>query len=593
MLVALAITAGARGINFSISLADGSGILQPNTAASLRLSLMADDVNGEAKYVETQNVTSNAYGVAHAIFGEGTVAGGEWDKINWSNDKMYLKVERNVNGTYETLNVMQLGAVPYAYHAKTAESLALQSPNGTKWTLNVDNNGNLTTSKAAPANAPEYGTVDYIFDLDALPTITIEITTEEWNTLLHNYDLNSQNEDCVHANFYFSKYGRVDRLEDIGLRLRGNTSRVRPEGSFGEEHQVNGDYHHIHFGFRFQKFNKGEENLLSGTDRFNLRWAKGDPTYVHEVYGYDLMRRFGVYTTAKSSYCMVYLKIVEEDAPVYLGVSEMFECYDDQYIADHTANGDFAGTSGFMWKGSWGSGIPANFKEAARWAMGIENVTLDPSESESYTYDFKGKKKKLEEAKDQLMDFITKITTLKGNDFKTWAEEAIDMDLLLKAMACDYAIGNWDGWWGNGNNYYMYFDNDGDGKMRYIPYDLDNTLGTCYGNMDACTLSPLQWGSSPLAKKILGDPEFWSKFIGYCDELADLNNDYLNPTSSKERIYKWWNLIGKHVQNDTWEDCSVSDHPASWSGTPHYRLTSDDDDNFFTTKIKTINNLPR
>lgn len=590
LLVALAVTAGARGINFSITLTDETGMLQADTDATLRLSLIADDVNGEAKYVETQNVKSNAYGVVHTVFGEGTSVGGDWNAIDWNNDALYLKVERNVNGTYELLNTMRLGAVPYAYHAKTAEGLSLKSPDGTAWNVGVDNKGNLVTSKAAPSDAPKYGTVDYIFDINALPTITIEITTDEWNTLLHNYDLNSQNEECVHANFYFSKYGRVDRLEDIGLRLRGNTSRVRPEGSYGQEHQVNGDFHHIHFGFRFQKFQKGDENLLSGTDRFNLRWAKGDPTYVHEVYGYDLMRRFGVYTTAKSSYCMVYLKFVEEEEPVYLGVSEMFECYDEQYLADHTANGDFAGATGFMWKGSWGSGIPANFSSADRWAMGIENVTLNPDESESYSYDYKSKKKKLEEAKDQLMDFITKVNTLNGDEFKTWAESAIDIDLFLRAMACEYAIGHWDDFWGNGNNYYIYFDNDGDKKMRYIPYDLDNTLGTTWGNYDSGTQSPYQWGACPLANKVLGVTEWNNKFLSYLDQLIDPANDYFDAAKSKVRIQKWWSLINGHTQNATWEDCSIQDTPASWSNNRSYRVANDEN-NYFTVKANTIRNL--
>lgn len=590
----LALNVAARGINFSLTLTDASGSTQPSTEATLRMSLMAERSDADACYIETHKVTSNPYGVVHAALGEGSVVAGNWDDIDWSVSPMYLKVERaDASGNYALMNILPLGAVPYAYHAAKAEKLTLTSPNGSAWDVTVDNNGNLGTSIAIPADAPEYGTVDYIFDLKALPTLTIEITTDEWNTLLHNYDLNRDNEECVHANFYFNKYGRIHKIEDIGLRLRGNTSRVRPEGNPGENHVPGAQIHHVHFGFRFQKFHKDDDNyLLSGTDRFNLRWAHGDPTYVHEMYGYDLMRRFGVYTTAKASYCTVYLKFVEEEKPVYLGVSEMFECYDDQYLADHVAAGDFKGATGYMWKGSWGSGVAADFTNPSRDLMGIENASLDPSQNAYFTYDYKSKKKQLETAKDQLEAFITNLNNLKGEEFRTWAEKSIDIDLLLRAMACEAAVGHWDNFWCNGNNYYIYFDNDGDGRLRYFPYDLDNTLGTSGALFDAGTQSPLEWGHSPLANKLLEVPEWKAKYIDYLYQLADENNDFLNPAKSAERIRTWQNLIRGFVANDTHEDNSISDRPADWSSTPQYRLL-EDTDNFFKARIDAIHAIQR
>lgn len=583
----------ARGINFAVTLADSEGNLQPSTEALVRLSVIPEDESLPATYIETHDAVSNEYGVANLVLGEGAVVAGVWDDIDWSVSAMYLKVERadSPSSAYNTVSVMRLGAVPYAYHADAAERLVLTSPDGQKWEVKAGDNGAVYAESMTPPQGPEYGTVDYIFDMNALPSLTIEISTDEWNQLLTNFDMNPNNEECVHADFYFNKYGRINHLEDIGVRLRGNTSRVRPEGKTGELHRPDGNFRHVHFGFRFQKFHKDDpDRLLSGTDRFNLRWAKEDPTYCHEIYGFDLMRRFGVWTTARSSYCRVFIKIKEERTPIYYGVYEMFEAYDDQYLDDHVAANRFAGNSGFMWKGSWGSGIPANFSQQARWAMGIENVTLDPSETQEFTYDYKSKKKKLEEAKDQLMEFIKNLNTLEGDAFKTWAEGAIDIDLLLKAMACEVAIGHWDNFWSNGNNFYFYFDNDGDGRMHYMPYDLDNTLGSS-GSFDAATRNPLKWGDSPLANKILSVDEYRSRFIGYLNELADPANDYIDPVKSAARISRWHDMIRDYVNNDTHEDTVVRDAPASWSSTPDYRvLDTDSENNFFTVKINTIKN---
>lgn len=593
LTILLPLNSLAGGINFSLTLTDDEGNLQPSTDTQLRLSLKTSATGNESMYIETQEVTSNPYAVVHTTFGDGTKVAGDWNDIDWGADQLYLQVERATPSGYILLNTIQIGAVPYAYHAEKAAALTLKSPNGTSWDVEVDNDGNLSTSMVAPDGSPEYGTVDYLFDLDALPSITIEITTEQWNELLHNYDLNPGNEECVHVNFYFNKYGKVHSLQDVGLRLRGNTSRVRPEGSTGEDHVPGRSIRHTHLGFRFQKFHKNDPDyMLSGTDRFNLRWPKGDPTFVHEVYGYDLMRRFGVYTAARSSFCMVYLKFVEEEKPIYMGISEMFECYDDAYLADHTSYGDFAGTGGFLWKGGWsaldGNWYGADFAHPYRGLMGIAVATLDPAETEDYAYDYKSKKKKLEEAKDQLETFITNLNTLQGDEFRTWAEGAIDVDLLLRAMAVEAAIGHWDDFWCNGNNFYAYFDNDGDGRLRYIPYDMDNTLGVS-GSFDVGTKNPLKWGHSPLANKLLTIPEWRERYIDYLFELADENNDLFDPAKSAARITTWHDLIRDHVKNDCGVDNWLNDSPG-WGETQQYRLL-DEENNYFSTRIEAIRQL--
>lgn len=587
----------AHGINLSLTLNDINGTIQPSTDATLRVSIVTSDDGSDILYSETHNVTSNPYGAVHTLLGEGHPVSGIWQDIDWSIDPLYIHIERDDNnGNFNTISIMRLGAAPYAYHAESAENITLQSPNGKLWNLEVDDYGHISATAAPPANAPAYGTVDYLFDMQALPEITIEVTTEQWNELLHNYDLNRANEECVHANIYFKKYGRTHSLQDIGLRLRGNTTRVRPEGDYGTTHTPGANIRRVHFGFRFQKFHKDDPAwTLSGTDRFNLRWAKVDPTYIHEIYGYDLMRRFGVYTTARASFCKVYLKFAEEEKPVYMGISEMFECYDDQYLADHTDYGDFAGTSGYMWKGGWG---PYNngwdgafFWNPDKALMGICNETLDPTETEEYAYDYKSKKKKLEDAKTQLSDFISKLNSLSGEEFKNWAESSIDVDLMLRVMACEAALGHWDDFWCNGNNFYMYFDNDGDKKMKFMPYDLDNTLGNggIYAN---ATRDLLNWGNSPLANKLLEVPEYRSKYISFLKELADPQNDYLDPDKSASRIKKWHELIKDYVKNDTWEGNIIEDKSSSYEGNPEYHLLQDDN-NFFRLKVQTINALDR
>ncbi|MBO5882326.1 MAG: hypothetical protein J6Q21_03680, partial [Alistipes sp.] len=73
----------------------------------------------------------------------------------------------------------------------------------------------------------------WVFDMEALPEIHIEVSEEEWNRLLEEYDRNSDTNAYIHCDVDFESKGESHSFEDAGLRLRGNTSRRRPEGNGG------------------------------------------------------------------------------------------------------------------------------------------------------------------------------------------------------------------------------------------------------------------------------------------------------------------------------------------------------------------------
>jgi hypothetical protein len=71
--------------------------------------------------------------------------------------------------------------------------------------------------------------------------------------------------------------------------------------------------------------------------------------------------------------------------------------------------------------------------------------------------------------------------------------------------------------------------------------------------------------------------------------------DLFDVTKSMQRISIWKNLIQNHISNDTGEDMSIDDKPASWGNAPFYRLTTGNDQggsngnaNYFSTKAKTV-----
>ena len=420
----------------------------------------------------------------------------------------------------------------------------------------------------------------YIYDITALPEITLEVPLAEWNKFLNYYDQNPNNEEYVSGKFTFVKNGTTETLENIGLRLKGNTSRRRPEGVNGEVHNAtNPDWHHASFALSFKKYIKTQ--LFHNSEKLVLKWFKDDAMYSREVFSYDLFERMGVYTAPQSSYCKLTIKVVGDSKPAYYGVYQLLEPVDDVYLANRSS---FFTTKGNLWKANWG----ASLKDPSTSNMGIEDVTL--TYTNTPIYDYKGSKSNLEAAKSQLADFINNINNKTGDDFKNYIAQKMDVNLFLKTYAVNVTVGMWDDYWNNSNNYYFYFDEAG--KFYFIPYDYDNTLGTSLLMTDSGTQNPLTWGKSadnPFVAKVLSIPEYKTQYIKYLNDLIDKKYDLFYVNYSQQRIENWQSKIVSYISNDTGEDMSLSDVPASWGNCGFYKIRGNSStDNFFVRKASSI-----
>ena len=422
----------------------------------------------------------------------------------------------------------------------------------------------------------------YIYDIEAVPEISLEISKEEWNKILNYYDQNPQNEEYIVGKFGFNKTGTAESLDSIGVRLRGNTSRRRPEGLTGQQHNsVNPDWKHASFTVNFKKYRKAQK--FHDSEKLILKWFKDDSNYVREVYSYDLFERFGVWTAPQSSYCKLTIKITGDAKPAYFEVYQMVEPVDETYLSNRTSF--YKSTTGNLWKANYGADLKNTSTSADR--MGIENVTL--TSNYSPIYDYKGKKGNLEASKSQLVDFITQINSKSGGDFRSYISSKMDVNLFLKTYAVNVTIGMWDDYWSNSNNFYFYFDSDD--KFYFIPYDYDNTLGTSLLIVDSGLQNPLQWGKSsenPLVAKILTIPEYRTQYLKYLNDLVDKKYDLFYTTYSQQRILKWRSKIANYISNDTGEDMTIQDLPANWGNQSRYRLLSNDQNNFFSVKTNSI-----
>lgn len=149
---------------------NASGAPIANGNVSLKISILENSATGTVLYTETHNKTTNAKGLVNLNIGQGTATTGTFGGINWGANTKFVKVEMDPAGgsNYTNVGVNQLMSVPYAQVSKTVvtgagQGITLTSPNGTAYTLNVDNSGNLNlpvtsgSNTSFPANIYMYG----------------------------------------------------------------------------------------------------------------------------------------------------------------------------------------------------------------------------------------------------------------------------------------------------------------------------------------------------------------------------------------------------------------------------------------------------
>ena len=452
-----------------------------------------------------------------------------------------------------------------------------------------DNNEQPPLNNDYPNTAWAAGELDWVFDMNVVPEILIEVTKDEWNKLLEAYDRNSATNAYIHCDVSYKSKGEEYYFEDAGLRLRGNTSRRRPEGNGGEMHQTNNtDWHHCHFMVNLRKYQKDDDHELHNVRKLHLKWHKDDRAYCREIYCYDLFRRFGIWTAPYSSYCRLWIHIEGDSNPAYYGVYEQIEAIDDKFIKkrkeffdDHNHN---------LWKCVYGADLNYNNIRSA-------DIYYDDDSDANHTYELKTNTENFNAAKEQLIEFSKNVTQLQGQDFHDWIASVCDVRLLLRTYAVNVVVGMWDDYWNNKNNYYIYFNSSDKNnyKFFFIPYDYDNTLGTslnCGAQSDSGRQDPLNWGNtneSPLIGKILQFDDYRKIYIEALNELIDPANNLFYYQYSIDRINGWHSMIRDYVVNDTDEDCEIKDRPAGWGNIYEYRiLDAGSSMNFFKVKAESI-----
>jgi len=113
-------------MSYQAVIRNSSNQLVTSTAVGIQISILQGSPDGTAVYVETQTPITNANGLVSIEIGGGTVVSGDFTTINWANGHYFIKTETDLAGgtSYTITGTSQLLSVPFALHAKTAESVS-------------------------------------------------------------------------------------------------------------------------------------------------------------------------------------------------------------------------------------------------------------------------------------------------------------------------------------------------------------------------------------------------------------------------------------------------------------------------------------
>jgi len=127
-------------ISYQAVIRNAGNELVSNQQVGMKISILQESESGTVVYAETHTPTTNANGLVSVIVGNGTVVEGDISTINWGTGTYFLKSETDVTGgtAYSITIINQILSVPYALHAKMAESFTEIDPVFSAWDKNYN-----------------------------------------------------------------------------------------------------------------------------------------------------------------------------------------------------------------------------------------------------------------------------------------------------------------------------------------------------------------------------------------------------------------------------------------------------------------------
>ena len=119
-----------EGINYQAVFRNPpNGTIVSGQPLACKIEIVQGNISGNLAYAEKHSVITNQQGIANFVIGQGLTTTGVFSDIDWGNGPFYMKLFVDFDGQGTTFQMQQYGSqmlvsVPYALHAKVADSIA-------------------------------------------------------------------------------------------------------------------------------------------------------------------------------------------------------------------------------------------------------------------------------------------------------------------------------------------------------------------------------------------------------------------------------------------------------------------------------------
>ncbi|MDB6029840.1 MAG: hypothetical protein JWM16_178 [Verrucomicrobiales bacterium] len=371
-------------------------------------------------------------------------------------------------------------------------------------------------ASVAPA-APKPVAAGELYDPGRVHTIEIRVSSEKWDLLQPSAGASKAGAGASRQQgraagvrlrpsspVYAYVLGEIvvdgQRVADAGIRLKGNSSYAVSAGTLRRPMRVD-----------FDRFVKGRR--FAGVESLNLSNTSFDPSQVREALGFWLFQKLGV-PAPSTGHALVYLTVAGKYEREYLGLYTLIEEVDPHFLKRHFGNSDGmllkpAGMRGFAYLGeTW---------DQYRGICGPRS-------------------KERPEACQKVIEFAKLIHRADDATFRAKIGSVLAVDEFLRYVAVSSVLINFDSFLSTGHNYYIYV-NPRDGKLHFIPWDLNMSLGG-YGwlgtdeELARTSITRSYADHNILIERLLAIDEYAKAYRGHMQKLAVTA---FNPEAMRQR----------------------------------------------------------
>lgn len=337
---------------------------------------------------------------------------------------------------------------------------------------------------------------EYIFNDERLHTF--ELTLSEENLAFLNND--PAREEYVDGKLTFEG----EEIAVVGVRYKGSIGAFVNCVSGNDWTNPSGQKTCTKLSMKIKINYNDSDKTFYGLKKLQFHSMNLDPTQMRDRLGYHLFREMGV-AAPRSTHCRLVIN------GAYSGIYALIENIDGRFVKQNFDNDD-----GNLYKEVW---------------------PIDSNGNEIPTSQFVNALKTNEEEADVafMQQFAQAIINTPNDSLELLVEKWMIPDHIISYAVVDRLIKNDDGvfhWYCNGNNcsphnYYWYEDNE-DGKMHLIPWDLDNAFENI---------------SSPNPVTQIADN--WGETTNNCNSFRFGGFQLRQKSAACDKLTKAWTLFGE------------------------------------------------